>query len=311
MAKITQSRKTLRNESRAIRELMLNYSEAIDTIRDQLARVYEKYAERGRLTNAEMSKYNRLTALERQLTEDLRPVMLKNEALTDKLRRVQYDESFYRRAFGIDDVVGVQIRWGLLDTAAVRAALNAENYGRLYALAKDDLRRGTLVRARRAIAQGLIRGVTLREMMGGIRDAMGVTANDAMRIVRTEAHRARELGSLQATERAVDAGVDLVRVWDASLDSRTRTGHARLDGEAIEPDGKWCIGGVCTRYPGGFGVARLDINCRCTTVDEVRGFEPVRRRIEGRTQPYRTFRQWAQAKGIKSGRYGQEYDFVR
>lgn len=309
---------TMLRETEAIRELARNYAAAIDAIRNDLARLYERYAENGKLTHAEMSKFNRLASLEKQLTGTIRPAALKNERVIEKVARVQYEESFYRHAWSIDQNVGVSLRWGLLSPEQVKAAV--ENP--LRHLAKRELSRATLTRVRRAISQGLIRGVTLRKMMNEVREAMDVTANDAMRIVRTEAHRARELGNWDVTQKAAELGLDMVKVWDATLDNRTRSTHGSMDGQrrkvVVTDDGVKLEkpfrspNGATATYPGGFGVAREDINCRCDAVDEIVGFPPEVRRVrdEG-IQPYQTFREWAQSRGVKGSRYGEKYNFAK
>ena len=298
---------TLLRESRAIRELASNYAEAIEAIRADLARLYERYAENGKLTHAEMSKYNRLASLERQIREDIRPVALRNNRLLDRLAKVQYEESFYRHAWTLDQHVGVSLRWGLLSPEQVTAAVSND----LALLAKNALSRDTLLRVNRAITQGLIRGTSLRQMMQGVREAMNTTANDAMRIARTEAHRARELGNLLATQKAEDQGVAITRIWDATLDDRTRNRHAQLDGQP-ESNGGWTLGGVKATYPGDPALPPgQSINCRCSAIDTVEGYSPTVRRVRGDgLQPYQTFETWAKAHGVKANRYGQKYNFV-
>lgn len=297
----------LLNEARGVRELASNYAEAIEAIRADLAKLYERYAENGVLTNAEMTKYNRLASLERQLTEELRPVALRNNRLLDKLASVQYEEAFYRHAWAIDQTAGVSLKWGMLSPDQVAAAVSNPLGG----LAKQALSRATVERVRRAVAQGLIRGTTLRQMMIGIRDAMNTTANEAMRIARTEAHRARELGNLLASGKAEDLGVQVVRVWDATLDDRTRARHANLDGQP-ESDGGWTLEGVKAQYPGDPSLpASQSINCRCTAIDTVEGYSPSVRRVRGEgLQPYQTFETWAKSHGVKASRYGETYNFV-
>lgn len=308
---------TLLRELSGVRELARNYSDALDAIRNDLAKLYERYAEAGKLTHAEMSKYNRLRSLEKQLTETIRPIALKNNRLIEKLSRVQYEEAFYRHAWSIDQAAGVSLRWGLLSPDQVAAAVANP----LRELAKRDLSRATLTRVRRAISQGLIRGLTLRKMMGEVREAMNTTANDAMRIARTEAHRAREMGNWDVTKKAAEQGIEIVKVWDATLDSRTRASHGSMDGQrrkVVTDDGDARLerpfqspnGGQTTR-PGGFGIASEDINCRCTAVDEIEGYPPKVRRVrdEG-LQPYQTFGEWARSRGVRASRYGERYNFV-
>lgn len=300
------TRLVMRNEARIERALTDNYAAALNAIRSDMARVYERYAINGRLANAEMTKYNRLRALDKQIVSELRPTIEANRKLIEKAAEVQYDEAFYRRAWSIDQAAGVSLRWGMLSAEQVRAAVAND----LRHLAQRGVARETLERVRRAITQGVIRGTTLRQMMSGVRQAMENTGGQAMRIVRTEAHRSRELGALAARESAVNQGVELTRVWDASLDTRTRSAHARLDGK---PESEWRLGGIKPEYPGDPRLApEHSINCRCTATDVVEGFEPkVRRTRENGLEPYQTFGAWAERHGVRASRYGEEYNFLR
>lgn len=289
---------------RAIRELATNYASALDAIERDLLKVYEKYAENGVLTNAEMTKYNRLTSLRAQLVGEIKPLMLENARLTEKLARVQYEEAFYRYAWSIDQAVGVKLRWGLLNPETVKAA----SASALREISLRDLPARAWNRIDRAITQGLIRGVSMPQMMRDVRAATDLSKFDAMRIVRTEAHLARERGNFRVSEIAVERGVILKRMWVASLDDRTRSSHAGLDGVKVDP-GEMFPGGAM--YPGGFGRPEEDINCRCTVVDVIEGLEPELRRTDTGVEPYTTFGDWAQARGIRGSRYGQRYNFTR
>ena len=53
------------------------------------------------------------------------------------------------------------------------------------------------------------------------------------------------------------------RQWASTLDSRTREEHQKLDGQSRELDEPFDVNGCKAMYPGGFGIASEDINCRC------------------------------------------------
>lgn len=302
----TVARQLTTNERRALRELVRNYADALDSIRAQLSRVYERYSVNGVLTNAEMSRYNRLAALEKSIIDELRPVVAQQNRLIELATEVQYDEAFYRYAWSYDQAVGVPLRWGTLDAAQVRAAVDNP----LRHLATRDLGAATVTRIRRSIAQGIIRGASMPAMMRDVRGAMGTTAADAMRIVRTEAHRARELGGWQTAQDATSQGVQIKRRWSASLDTKTRDSHASIDGEEVGPEERFSNG---LMYPGDpAGSAAEVINCRCSVDDIIEGLEPELRRTRDRgVEPYQTFTQWANDRGVRASRYGQRYNFVR
>lgn len=302
---------TMLNEAKGIRELAKNYGSALESIREDLRKLYDKYAKGGQLTYAEMSKFNRLRNLEKQITEDLRPVFLKNERLIDKVSAVSYEESFYRHTWAISQAAGFDLKFGLLRPDDVWAAIKNP----LAKIAKDRLKRDGLDKIRRAITQGLIRGESYSQMSKLVRQAIDGSLQDAERIVRTESGRAMTLGTKKSYETARRNGVESVEVWDATLDGRTRPEHGRLDGQkAVRRKGEWvfqtAVGPV--KGPRLSGVASFDINCRCTLYSVIEGYEPEARRIRGEgVQPYKTFKQWVEKKGITANRFGQKYDFTK
>lgn len=276
------------------REVIRNYAEALRDIRADIGKLYERYAVNGVLTNAEMSKYNRLTALEAQITDDLGPVFRKNQALIEKMSRVEYEEAFYRYAWSIDQQTGVALKWGLLNTETVKAAVANP----LRKIAETRLRQDGLIKIRRAVSQGLIRGSSYPKMMKEIKGAINGSAADALRIVRTEGQRAQVLGQQANYADARRIGVEVVDVWDAALDSRTRDSHGALDGvkakyRSGQPYWNTEVGEVAG--PLRSGVASFDINCRCRIRGEIEGFEPEKRRIKGKIQAYQTYSEWKAA----------------
>jgi uncharacterized protein with gpF-like domain len=286
------SRALKKNLSAYEREVMFNYAASLKAIRQDIGKIYERYAENGKLTNAEMSKYNRLASLERQLTEDLRPGFRKNTALLERMSKVEYEEGFFRTAWAIDQNTGVALRWGLLNPKAVEAAVANP----LRKIAETRLKQDGIIKIRRAVSQGLIQGLSYPNMMRGIKDAINGNAADALRIVRTEGQRAQTLGQQANYERARDIGVEVVEIWDAALDDRTRDSHGALDGQPAQYDADaqpyWFVGGHRTHGPGQSGVAEEDCNCRCRVRGEVEGFAPEKRRVAGEITKYQTYSEW-------------------
>ena len=292
------------------REVVKNYSEALKDIRADIAKVYERYSDNGSLTYAEMSRFNRLTKLEKQLTEDIMPALGKDQRLIEKMQAVEYDEAFYRYAWTIDQQSGVALRWGTLSTATVLASVANP----LTEIATTRLRTGGILRVRRVVTQGLIRGLSYPAMMRAIKDVVietrkGSLVHDALRIVRTEGQRAQVLGQQATYEKAADLGVEGGQVWNATLDTKTRDDHGALDGVIAEEDEGgvyWNTAVGRVAGPMQSGVASFDINCRCRVSYRIEGYEPEVRRVrdEGLV-PYKTYDQWADERGLKRNRYGQ------
>ena len=68
---------------------------------------------------------------------------------------------------------------------------------------------------------------------------------------------------MDAANKAKEKGADVVKQWDATLDSRTRPHHAQLDGQIRELNKPFEVAGRKAMYPSGFGIAAEDIHCRC------------------------------------------------
>lgn len=308
------------------RKILIAYKEALDDIRKALGKVYEKYAQNGVLTHAEMTKYHRLKSLHDQLTGTMGPVLSKNGRLVEKLAEVQYEESYYLHAWALDQHAGMQFNWGLLNEKAVKAAVTNSKWRAYLDIAIKDLKLKSLSDLDRAITQGLIRGFSYENMAKELKKVLGVSAKKARLIAQNEAARAQIIGKLETHRQADDMGIISKAIWDATLDRRTRPEHAALDQQEATmrelasgtevpmwyvhfPDG----GADWVEGPKLSGNASFDINCRCTVTQQIEGYEPTSRwaredpEKSGKIIPMTKFGDWAKDHGIAKNIYGQEY----
>ena len=304
---LQQLRAIQRIEDAYTRELFINYKAALDSIRVELSKVYEKYAKSGALTYAEMSKFNRLDKLHSQLSDILGPTLSANGRLVEDLRKVQYQESFYRHAYAIDQSAGVSLRWGLLNPKTVAAAVNQPEWRKILDISIKDFKRTHYIRMDRIVTQGLIQGQSYDKMARSIKKGMDGLAGRAMTIARTEGGRSQTLGQVALYDEADDLGVKIRRIWDATLDKATRPEHGELDGVAADEDGVFHTVAGAIMGPRLSGDPSFDCNCRCAVRPQIEGYEPKVRRVrdEG-VQPYQTYTDWAREKGIKVNKYGQK-----
>lgn len=118
------------------------------------------------------------------------------------------------------------------------------------------------------ISRGIASGLSYAEMSRNLHNISGSGLYNAKRIVRTEGHRIQQTSADDARRGAIAKGADVVKQWDAALDSRTRDSHARVDGEIREEDEKFSNGLL---YPGDpAGKAEEVINCRCVATTRAR-----------------------------------------
>ena len=87
------------------------------------------------------------------------------------------------------------------------------------------------------------------------------TEYDIERVIDTDTHRVYEAAKLNA---AVKGGATM-KTWATMLDDRVRDSHQYLEGVTIPIDAYfYSFRGGRTLYPGQWGIAEEDINCRCT-----------------------------------------------
>jgi len=86
----------------------------------------------------------------------------------------------------------------------------------------------------------------------------------AERVVRTEATNAANFGTMQSAL-TVFPGDEMKKEWIASFDDRTRDTHAEADGQVVNYNDPFFVGGYQIQYPGEPGApANEVINCRCS-----------------------------------------------
>lgn len=125
------------------------------------------------------------------------------------------------------------------------------------------------------LSRGIAAGLTWNEVAGNMSRSFKHTPfnrayNNSVRIARTEGHRVQVQSTMDAQRKAKSKGADMVKQWDATLDSATRDAHRELDGKIaeIDDDFKWSGGSVSA--PGMFGDPAQDCNCRCALLSRAR-----------------------------------------
>lgn len=120
------------------------------------------------------------------------------------------------------------------------------------------------------ISRGIATSSSYAHIARNIDGASNIGFNKAMRIARTEGHRIQVLSANDAQHAAKAKGCEVVKQWDATLDGRTRPMHRLLDGKLVEIDEPFVVDDMEVMYPGGFGIASQDVNCRCALLQRAR-----------------------------------------
>lgn len=282
----------------AEKDLIKTYRESLKEIRAELALAYEKYAVAGALVMSEMMKYGRLVKMEKAIADIIKSVTFSDVKITKKSIRDIFSESYYRSAWALETGAEVSLGFTLLKPEAVEAAiLNPLDRITWPERVKDNAR--ILNRQiREEITRGIILGYSYDKTARAVKERLDIGASKAIRIVQTETHRAQSQGTQAAFERAAAKGLVFKRVWVATLDGRTRDRHRMLDGQKVGHDEPFKYSGMEAMYPGGFGIASMDINCRCSVRAEIEGMEPQLRRARDEKTgknvviPNTTYQEW-------------------
>lgn len=158
-----------------------------------------------------------------------------------------------------------------IDEANVIRALQTDSKisGKLYTkLGADTQELKDSIRAN--LSRGFSSGADWNVIAKNLDSRMQIGFNRAARIIRTEGHRVRCEASFHAQQVAKSKGADIKKQWDATLDGRTRPNHRLLDGKIVEVDEAFEIDGNEAMYPGEFGIAREDVNCRCQALQRAK-----------------------------------------
>ena len=288
----------MKPETKYQKKILEVYVDARKAIRAEMGRLFERYAKDGKLTYAEMTRYNRLAGTEKQINTILLKTYSYNGKMVKKLAEESYEASYFKKAWEIENKAKVSLKWGLFNPATITAAIeNPLEY-----IALEGIKRNGLIGIQRTITQGLLRGDSYQKMSRAITKFFDTDARKFMTIARTEGQRAQVLGQQDLYKDAEEMGIETTWIWDATLDGATRPEHAALDGVPAEVDGDgehyWNTAVGRVRGPLQSGDPAFDINCRCAVREEVVGYAPELRRIrdEG-VKPYETFKEWAEPKG--------------
>lgn len=125
------------------------------------------------------------------------------------------------------------------------------------------------------ITQGIIQGKPIGKITNDLVVNLCTTNDSKMQtFARTAMTGAQNAGRQAQMEDAEEMGIKVKKRWVATLDSRTRDTHQRLDGQEVDIDEPFKIDDYEIDYPGDpNGDPEMVYNCRCTMVQIYPGIE--------------------------------------
>lgn len=113
------------------------------------------------------------------------------------------------------------------------------------------------------ISRGIASGMSGQDVARNIQNRMNVSYRKARQLAQNEGHRVNTQACLDSMHAAKEKGADIVKQWDCTYDKKTRPVHAELDQQWVEVDDYFDSSQGKVFAPKQFGIAALDINCRC------------------------------------------------
>lgn len=184
-----------------------------------------------------------------------------------------YANNFNYGTYTIESIGGINTNFTLYNKDAVKELLvdNPE------LLSKPNpntvvrkAERWNMQKVNSALVQGILQGEGVRNIAKRLRQVTNMNINSSIRNARTMTGRAQNSGRLHAYQRANDMGIDIKKVWVATLDGRTRHTHRILDGEIVNLDEEFSNGLQFPNDPD--GAPEEVYNCRCTMIALPFGF---------------------------------------
>lgn len=216
----------------------------------------------------------------------------------------QAEQGYYGAWYALEQANNIELQMGLLDPELIVQAVNRPVAGARLSTRLYRQRNKLAKAATTEIVNGLFSGESYAQISKRLSDYTEADYKRALRIVQTESGRVRSETTQIGYQKAEKLGVGMQKRWLATLDGKTRHDHRYLDGQTVDVDEDFHdSGGHTASGPRLFGIAREDVNCRCTTIAVVDGIEPELRRNNetGKNEKYRTYAEW---------RAGKEHEVV-
>lgn len=264
------------------------YREAAKELQQTIEAYFERFTERdekqkalleaGKITQEQYRQW-RLNQIGRgERFKDLRDKIAErytkaNEVATNYVNDVTpgiYSLNRNYAAYTIEQIAG-NVGFTLWDEQTVKRLI-LENPGLMpYYPEARALRRGIdLIYGKQQITASITSGILQGKSIGRIADDLQrrietMNRASAIRTARTAVTNAQNAGRQAAFEQAAKMGIQVRKRWIATKDMRTRHAHGAADGQTVDYDEPFDVGGEPLMFPGDDSGSPWNVyNCRCT-----------------------------------------------
>lgn len=276
------------------------YGLYVDTIKDLKKALLVDYQRYEELSSTEQLKLSRMTSLLEQLdksTKELKQGLKTqiNSHLEDT-GKIAYNELFYEY-----ESKNTAINFTMLKSEELKTIIETPvaNY-KLSERLNDGVAERLRANVKSELTRVFLQGCSYKETAARLAELGYSSYRRALNITRTEAGRVQAIARQKSQIEAMKLGVEFEKEWISTLDSRTRSDHAKLDGQRVKPDEDFEVSGLKAKQPHMFGVASEDCNCRCRTVSRLKNDKRAHLRRDnetGKIGVYENYYDWAEKTG--------------
>lgn len=273
------------------RELYHIYSDTLKDVKSKLKAYLEEYED---LPYWKQQQTGRLKQLTDEIVEKLQEVYPQTKTVIENFKQEQFETGYYGGYYTVEESQQADLPIAFLPDDVIRSAVRRPVASKTLSERLYKARNRLANRSQGAITSGILQGHGYAEIASVISSNSEANYRQALRIARTEGGRMRTQARQNSYEEMEKVGCDLQKQWLAALDRKTRKSHGHLDGQRVKIDEFFVSDGYKAIGPRCFGVAGMDINCRCTTITIVDGINPDYRRDNetGEKISFRTYDQW-------------------
>lgn len=273
------------------RELYHIYSDTLKDVKSKLKAYLEEYED---LPYWKQQQTGRLKQLTDEIVEKIQEVYPQTKTVIENFKQEQFETGYYGGYYTVEESQQADLPIAFLPDDVIRSAVRRPVASKTLSERLYKARNRLANRSQGAITSGILQGHGYAEIASVISSNSEANYRQALRIARTEGGRMRTQARQKSYEEMEKVGCELQKQWLAALDRKTRKSHGHLDGQRVKIDEFFVSDGYKAIGPRCFGVAGMDINCRCTTITIVDGINPDYRRDNetGEKIPFRTYDQW-------------------
>lgn len=262
---------------KAENEIEKVFSLRLQSILEELNKMYVKFVKSDETSYTDLNKYNRLAKeldnIAKELTQDYKKLVV----MISQMNEAVYVENYLKMAYLFEVFASTEMGFAPPAKDLVKTTLtNAIKYLTLPSILEKH-RNEIVQRLHIEISQSLLSGEGYWKMAKRIENAVGFSSRKARLVARTEGGRSLSLSDEQIFEQASKHAA-VKKVWMSALDAQVRTSHRKLDGQKSDSQGFFHHAGLKAKGPHQWHIAKMDINCRCIVMVLINNMLPEVRR---------------------------------